>query len=89
MAAGESFPILAHPIDEMRIYDWLRAKQYRWRHVIAARAALRVLPFGLHSASLRGTTPKAALALFRATAISRFMPISKEENIETDRERLY
>ncbi|MBB3982351.1 hypothetical protein GGR44_002014 [Sphingobium fontiphilum] len=50
---------------------WLKDKPREWAQVIAARAALRALPFGLGVIPGRdGLTDRFALALFRATAIS-------------------
>jgi hypothetical protein len=87
MADEQAIPIFGFPIEGNAVYDWLRARPYRWRHVIAARAALRVLPTGL-SAQRDRESSKVDLALFRATAIARFMPLCTEESIETQDYRL-
>src|ERR1051325_8416143 len=81
MSGEDSVPVTAERID----YDWLRARPSRWRHAIAARPALRVLPLGVTTTTSDRETSDIALAVFRATSISRFMPLcAEEEYVERD-----
>src|SRR4051812_6716923 len=62
---GEGPP---HPEDYKAFSNWLAKQPRPWSTTIAARAALRVLPF------MRGTRdlPEIVLPVFRAIAIVRF-----------------
>jgi hypothetical protein len=80
-------PVFARLRDTGPLYDWLRARHFKWRHALAGRAALRVLPLGLSSRP----TPKdatIALAMFRATSVSRFSGLAIDDFTEVDRENL-
>lgn len=56
------------PIDERQLERWLARQPREWSVVIAARAALRVLPLARAEQSLSTFV----LSIFRATAIARF-----------------
>ena len=53
-----------------KLEKWLKGKPREWAQVIAARAALRVLPYAFRHYITNDWVEKFALALFRANAIS-------------------
>jgi hypothetical protein len=67
---GSRDTALPDPADREKFAAWLATKDRSWSVVIAARAALRVLP--LEAGSKDRDRSARLLPLFRATAVSRF-----------------
>lgn len=69
------------PRDYTAFRDWLNSKPRQWSVVIAARAALRVLPL-VYAPGLNDYEAIIILPLFRAAAISRLAAVCPHREIE-------